>query len=99
MTARYVLGIDIGTTALKAVALERDRGIVAQAEQPHELLSPRPGWAGEDAERWRPTTVEAVRELLTIIPAGQVAAIGVSGLVPAKVWLDAPRPPLRDTQP
>src|SRR5216683_4474329 len=95
MTARYVLGIDVGTTALKAVALERDRGIVAQAEQPHELLSPHPGWAEEDAERWWTTTVEAVRELLTIIPAGQVAAIGVSGMVPAMVLLDAAGLPLR----
>ncbi len=95
MTARYVLGIDVGTTALKAVALERDRGIVAQAEQPHELLSPHPGWAEEDAERWWTTTIEAVRELLTIIPAGQVAAIGVSGMVPAMVLLDAAGLPLR----
>src|SRR5260370_11804443 len=95
MTSRYVLGSDVGTTALKAVALERDRGIVAQAEQPHELLSPRPGWAEGAAERWWTTTIEAVRELLTIIPAEQVAAIGVSGMVPAMVLLDAAGLPLR----
>src|SRR2546430_10632277 len=95
MAAQYVLGIDVGTTALKAVALERDRGIVAQAERPHELLSPRPGWAEEDPERWWTTTIEATSELLTVISAQEIAAIGVSGMVPAMVLLDAAGLPLR----
>ncbi len=89
MTARHVLGIDVGTTALKAVALNRNRGIVAQVERTHELHSPRPGWAEEDPDQWWMTTVEAIRELLKIIPAHEVAAIGVSGMVPAMVLLDA----------
>jgi xylulokinase len=69
MTSRYVLGIDVGTTALKAIALEREKGIVAQTDLPHELFSPHSGWAEEDPERWWATTLEAIRQLLTIIPA------------------------------
>src|ERR1700737_1308406 len=99
MTADYVLGIDVGTTGLKAVALHQVRGIVAQAERPHELLSPRPGWAEEDPNLWWKTTVEAIRELLTIIPAADIAAIGVSGMVPAMVLLDASSQPLRQSKP
>jgi xylulokinase len=95
MTDRYVLGIDVGTTALKAVALEAERGVVAQASQPHELLSPHPGWAEEDSERWWTTTLEAIRELLSRTPTHEVAAIGVSGMVPAMVLLDAAGQPLR----
>src|SRR5215469_14914784 len=95
MTARYVLGIDVGTTALKAVALERERGIIAQASQPHELLSPHPGWAEEDPEQWWTTTLATIRELLASVPADEVAAIGVSGMVPAMVLLDPAGQPLR----
>ncbi len=95
MTVRYVLGIDVGTTALKAVVLERERGIVAQAERPHELLSPYPGWAEEDPERWWTTTVETIRQLLTIVPADEIGAIGVSGMVPAMVMLDTSGKPIR----
>src|SRR5260370_38716699 len=95
MTVRYVLGIDVGTTALKAVVLERERGIVAQAERPHELLSPYPGWAEEDPERWGTTTVETIRQLLTIVPADEIGAIGVSGMVPAMVMLDTSGKPIR----
>jgi xylulokinase len=95
MTDRYVLGIDVGTTALKAVALEAERGVVAQTNQPHELLSPHPGWAEEDSELWWTTTLTAIRELLASIPAHEVAAIGVSGMVPAMVLLDTAGKPLR----
>ena len=95
MAASYVLGIDVGTTALKAIALERDRGNVAQVERTHELLSPHSGWAEEDPERWWTTSIEAIRELLTTIPAEEIMAIGVSGMVPAMVLLDANGQPVR----
>jgi xylulokinase len=95
MTSRYVLGIDVGTTALKAIALEREKGIVAQAEMTHELLSPQAGWAEEDPERWWTTTVESIRQLLKVIPAESIEAVGVSGMVPAMVVLDASGDPLR----
>ena len=95
MTSRYVLGIDVGTTALKAIALEREKGIVAQAEMDHELLSSQAGWAEEDPERWWTTTVKSLRQLLKVIPAESIEAIGVSGMVPAMVVLDASGDPLR----
>jgi len=95
MTSRYVLGIDVGTTALKAIALEREQGIVAQVELPHELFSLHSGWAEEDPERWWTTTLEAIRQLLKTVPAESIEAIGVSGMVPAMVILDASGRPLR----
>ncbi|HEX9037858.1 MAG TPA: FGGY family carbohydrate kinase [Ktedonobacterales bacterium] len=89
------LGIDVGTTGLKAVLLDPERGVVASAERPHELRSPHPAWAEEDANQWWVTTVSAVRQLLEVVPAASVAAIGVSGMVPAMVLLDARGDPLR----
>src|SRR5712692_11550042 len=95
MTSRYVLGIDVGTTALKAIALEREQGIVAQVELPHELFSLHSGWAEEDPERWWTTMLETIRQLLKTVPAESIEAIGVSGMVPAMVILDASGRPLR----
>src|SRR5438876_1335920 len=95
MTSRYVLGIDVGTTALKAIALEREKGIVAQTDMAHELLSLKSGWAEEDPERWWTTTLESIRRLLKVIPAESIEAIGVSGMVPAMVILDESGNPLR----
>lgn len=95
MAALCTLGIDIGTTGLKAVILHRDRGIVAQAERPHELISAYPGWAEEDPEQWWTTTREAVRELLAVVPAEEIVAVGVSGMVPTLILLDASGQPVR----
>ena len=47
-SAVYLLGLDIGTTATKGIILHPERGIIAQAEAPATLASPRPGWAEAD---------------------------------------------------
>lgn len=98
MTPRYALGIDIGTTAVKAILLSRDE-IVYQTSAPHNLLSPQIGWAEEDAELWWSHTVRVVRDVLAAVPdaADGVASIGVSGMVPALVLLDRDGRPLRNT--
>jgi xylulokinase len=88
MTARYLLGIDIGTTALKAVVLDPKRGVVAQAGRPHTLRSPHPGWAEMDPAEWWEATVAACREITASLPAAEIAAIAVTGMVPAMVLLD-----------
>jgi xylulokinase len=89
MTARYLLGIDIGTTALKAVLFDPEAGVVAQAGGPHTLGSPHPGWAEMDPVEWWATTVAACRELTGRVPAGEIAAVAVTGMVPAMVLLDS----------
>jgi xylulokinase len=89
MITRYLLGIDIGTTALKAVVIDPERGVLAQASRPHTLRSPHPAWAEMDPAEWWETTVAACRELTSTIPANEIAAVAVTGMVPAIVLLDA----------
>jgi xylulokinase len=87
-----LLGIDIGTTATKALLLDPDRGVVAEAERPATLLSSEPGWAEEDTEEWWGN----VREVATELAAwGDVAAVGVAGMVPCTILLDERDRPLR----
>lgn len=93
--ARYLLGIDVGTTALKAVVLDPGRGVVAQAQRPHTLRSPHPGWAEEEPGEWWRTTVEAVREIVGVVSAERIAAVAVTGMVPALVLLDGAGEPIR----
>lgn len=81
------LGIDIGTTAVKAVALDGARRVVARASAAHDLASPHPGWAEGDPLAWRANAVACVRRIGAEMPLDRVAAIGVSGMVPALVLL------------
>lgn len=47
-----VLGVDVGTTSVKAVLLGEGGEVLAEAEHPHPLHSPHPGFAEEDPEDW-----------------------------------------------
>jgi xylulokinase len=88
-----LLGLDIGTTSVKAVAVDPDTGAVldsAQAEYP--LLTPQAGWAEQDPlEWWRAT--EKVLDRLD--GRRDVASIGLSGQMHGLVALDAEDRPLR----
>jgi xylulokinase len=87
VTAR-VLGVDIGTTAVKAIALDEHGRVAATASIPHDGLAPRPGWSEGDPEAWWRGAVGALRRLAEQAPLDGVAMVGVSGMVPALLCLD-----------
>jgi xylulokinase len=78
------LGIDIGTTATKALVIDDEGRVVAEAERPSELRSPHPGWAEEDPAQWW----RNVCSLGDDLPLSEVGAVGVSGMVPCVILLD-----------
>jgi xylulokinase len=80
-----LLGIDIGTTATKAIVLDPERGVVAEAERPTHLHSPYPGWAEEDPEAWWSNACQLTRQLAS---DRHVEAVGFSGMVPCVILLD-----------
>ena len=82
------LGIDVGTTAVKALLLDEEARVVAEASQPHDLSSPHPGWAEEDPADWWAGVRAALGKLFEREDPSQVAAVAVSGMVPALVLLD-----------
>jgi hypothetical protein len=69
---RALIGLDIGTTAVKALAVNEDDGaIVARCEVGYPLSTPRPGWAEQDPEDWWRATEKALAELgVDVIEAG-----------------------------
>ncbi len=95
---RYVLGIDIGTTAVKAVLVSGEGRLVDEASASHDLLSLCPGWAEERADDWWMNVRKAVRALAAGNPEAfeGVGCVGVTGMVPAIVMLDAAGKPIRN---
>ena len=93
-----LLGLDVGTTALKAVVLDPERGIVAAALAAHDTASPAPVVVGgrPGARGW-PTRSRSCPRCARrpAIAPGDVAAVGVAGCVPCVLLLDARRRPLR----
>ncbi len=85
------LGIDIGTSATKTLAVREDGKILARASAEYPLLTPKPGWSEQEPEHWWKATVETIRQVLAhkSVKAGDVKGIGLSGQMHGSVFLDA----------
>ena len=85
------IGIDVGTTGSRAIAVDDRGGVVTARTSEYPLLSPRPQWTEQDpADWWR-----ATREVLAAVAeacrgAGQqVVGLGLTGQMHGSVFLDA----------
>ena len=79
-----LVGVDVGTTGVKAIAVSERGDVLARAERGYALETPRPGWTQQDPEDWWRAT-EAALEGLEVEPS----AIGLSGQMHGLVVLDA----------
>lgn len=82
------LGIDIGTSAVKAVLVREDGAVAAQASAPLEVSRPRPLWSEQNPEHWWQATGAAVAALPADLRRA-VRGIGLSGQMHGATLLDA----------
>lgn len=85
------LGIDLGTSAVKALLLDDEDRVVAESSAPLEVERPRPLWSEQDPEAWWRAVGEAVEPL----PLDGLRAIGLAGQMHGATLLDASDRPLR----
>ena len=86
-----VLGIDVSTTATKAVLIDESGAVVGVGASAYGFSVPRPLWSEQDPELWWDGAVTAIRSVLatTGVPADEVVAIGLTGQMHGAVLLDA----------
>lgn len=84
------LGIDIGTSGTKTLAISEDGQILASATEEYPLYSPKPGWSEQDPNDWWKASVKSVQRVLKAgkIKAAAVKGIGLSGQMHGSVFLD-----------
>lgn len=86
------VGLDVGTTGVKALAITATGQVAAQAEHGYPLSTPQVGWSEQDSEDWWRAAEAALAE----VSAGhEVAGIGLSGQMHGLVALDRADRPLR----
>jgi xylulokinase len=83
-----IVGVDVGTTAVKAVGIDADGAVIQRREESYALSTPRPGWAEQDPDDW----VRATEAALSSLDAD---AVGFSGQMHGLVALDEHDVPLR----
>jgi xylulokinase len=79
-----LVGLDVGTTGVKALAITPAGEVLASAEEQYGLSSPQPGWAEQDPEDWWRAS-EAALARLGVKPE----LVGLSGQMHGLVCLDA----------
>ena len=84
------LGIDIGTSGTKTLAIDESGRILADATDGYPAYHPRPLWSEQDPEDWWRATVATVRAAVSKAKAkaADVKAIGLSGQMHGSVFLD-----------
>ncbi|OQY80897.1 MAG: hypothetical protein B6D41_20450, partial [Chloroflexi bacterium UTCFX4] len=65
----YLLGIDVSTTATKALVIDERGSVVATASDEYEFFTPRPLWAEQNPTDWWRACVKVIRRVLEKIPA------------------------------
>lgn len=93
----FHVGVDLGTSGIKAVLIEDLRRIVAVAAEPVAVSRPKVGYSEQDAELWVSTVFTCLDRLAAEAPremAG-VRGIGLSGQMLACLVLDKDLKPLR----
>ena len=81
-----LVGIDVGTSAVKGLAIDEHGAVLARAEATYDLSTPRPGWAEQDPADWWRATERVLAALRA--GAGRLAGIGLSGQMHGLVALD-----------
>ncbi len=81
-----LIGIDVGTSSVKGVAIGADGAVLARAESGYPLSTPRAGWAEQDPDDWWRATETVLAQLRAT--AGPPVGIGLSGQMHGLVALD-----------
>ncbi|MEM8850352.1 MAG: xylulokinase [Pseudomonadota bacterium] len=87
------LGLDLGTSSLKALLIDESQTIIAEATAPLTLQRPKSGWSEQDAQTWLTACEQAVAGLRTDLSA--VRAIGLAGHMHGATLIGADGCPLR----
>jgi xylulokinase len=82
------LGLDVGTSGVKAILVAASGEVVASATSPLTLQTPHPGWAEQDPEAWWRATLDAIASVGEHRGGARVATIGISGQMHSSVFLD-----------
>src|SRR3954467_899198 len=84
------LGIDVGTSGTKTLAIDEAGKILAEASQGYPCYYPQPLWSEQDPEDWGKATVATIQKVINKakLKAADVKAIGLSGQMHGSVFLD-----------
>ena len=85
-----LLGIDLGTSGVKVLAINENGQALASVNQSYPLIEPRAGWTEQDAEQWWQAVLACLQQITKMpgVPAQDIVALSLSGQMHGSVFLD-----------
>jgi xylulokinase len=83
-----LIGLDVGTTGARAIAIDLAGSVVAQASHEYPLSSPRPGWSEQDPEHWWVAAQAVLRRVMGELRERPLG-LALTGQMHGAVFLDA----------
>lgn len=95
MTVRNVtIGLDLGTSGLKVVALDETGQVIARAAREYGTARPVPGAAEQSPTDWMTAILTTLDDVAATVPPSQWMAMGLSAMLPTLVLLDGRYSPI-----
>lgn len=87
---KYLLGLDIGTSATKTVLFDETMKVIASASEEYPMYQPQNGWAEQNPKDWYNASLHTIQEVLakSKINPEDVKGVGLSGQMHGLVMLD-----------
>ena len=94
---KYVLGVDLGTSAVKVILVNQSGEVVASASRDFSLSHPAPGYSEQSAEDWVRGSVESIKEIVdsNVVDVADIEGMSFSGQMHGLVLIDEAGMPLR----
>ncbi len=87
--ANVVIGLDLGTGGVRAIAVDLQGQAIAVATRSYPLLTPQPGWTEQNPTDWLEASLKALLDLTQKLNGHSVIALGLSGQMHGMVPLDS----------
>lgn len=87
--ADIVIGLDLGTGGVRAIAVDLQGQIIAQTTRSYPLLTPQPGWTEQNPSDWIEASLDALSNVTQQLEGHRPIALGLSGQMHGMVPLDA----------
>lgn len=96
---KYVLGVDLGTSATKTILVDEEGVTHASAEYSYPMYQPQNGWAEQDPSDWKKAVLTTIRQVVQKagVKPEEVVGIGLSGQMHGSVLLDEQGEPIGRT--
>jgi xylulokinase len=82
-----LLGLDIGTTGVRCLAVDEHGTVAAETSETYPISSPRPGWSEQHPQDWWDATCKVIAEMRVAI-GNEIQGIGLTGQMHGAVFLD-----------